>query len=181
MAEMKSSLYQQVRKNVEDIEALLMKLKDMNSSGDLQVGGDVYGIFPDLKVLGVHATDKNVNVDNNPSDYVRTITYELKTCAACNLMAQFPEITFDHCMVVTYNFKRESTETEPANYPMTYQIAYISESKQYCRTIREDVPNTWGEWKEYTIGSGGDSSIVSPTAPENQKAGDYWYEQIAEL
>lgn len=162
--------------NIDKEIVKINKVVDKMAEGmDVSATGDVYGKFPDLKVIGIHANTDKTDENTPPSGYKRDITYEIKSVEAIGLTGK-EGMTSKYCLMVTTTIASQIGETDINFKP--FRMAYGNSLKRFYSEATDD--DTWGNWTEEEKPRGNVNIITSETEPEQnaQTTGDFWFQEL---
>lgn len=168
-----------INSDISDIDKEIEKINEvvgkMAEGMEVTANGDVYGKFPDLKVIGIHANTDKVDENTPPSDYKRDITYEIKSVEAIGLTGK-EGVTSKYCLMVTTTIASQVGETDIDFKP--FRMAYGNSLKRFYSEAIDD--NTWGDWAEEEKPRGNVNIITSETEPDKnaQTTGDFWFQEL---
>lgn len=193
------STYQQVLKNMRDLEDRLLPMAEKleqtifnpdwtrPGEGDTKPSDVIMDVDEDtMKVIGVSVVVVNKDTSLKPAEYIRDVTYELKSVEVLGLTG-YEGFTLDYCtlMTVRMNSARE------IGYP-TWQCAFgdVALTPYFRASVNDHV---WGKWvrvidlprllESYPtiIQQLSHRQILQSDdqpAPDAQQPGDYWMEVI---
>ena len=150
------------------VDNYVQKLIDTIFNPDAWISGETDLKFDEetekLKVIGNTILTDNIDTNGKPSDYVRNLTWEIKSAEAIGLSGM-PHVG---------QYMTVMTVRTPDM--MTWQVAY-SDDRMTTYFRNADLTNdVWNAWESV----GRKQFVESETQPADneQDVGDYWYQPV---
>lgn len=165
---------------VKEMSEIVDKLNDMflktDSSGGTS-GGDLVATDNGVKIIGVHVTTSNSEVDTPASEYPQGLTVELKNVSVIGLSGK-TGMESPYCFVFTM-VKDSSLSGEPEEIDYKPMQLAFANSLMYTYARFADTPDSeWGTWKEREEQTVRQQIVDSTSEPTDQLEGEYWLELI---